>query len=392
MANSILTVAEIAKEAAFQVKNMLGLIGRVDTQFKNDFTVKKGTTITYRRPSYYTVHDGIDLTGAISDVNQPSASLTIDKQRNVGFGFSNIELALSIDMFSKLHIQPAVTALINDMDVELLSLYKDVYFSSGTAGTLPANFAALSDLSKTMSDAPIPQTGRNVVLNPGSANAIRKGMTGLFAPSLIEGILKESSLGRGAGMEIIESQNVLNHTAGDWAGALINGVPSSGATTLVMDTFTNSGAAQLKKGDIFSIAGVNHVNPITKQDTGVVMQFVCTADTTVSAGAATVPIFPAMVSTGDLQNVSALPADNAVVTAKATHVANIAFNKNAFSLVTVPVAPLSGGVDMATEVSDGVGITVSKWATGIDLSQNIRLDLLYGLTTSNPNLAVRLLG
>jgi hypothetical protein len=33
-------------------------------------------------------------------------------------------------------------------------------------------------------------------------------------------------------------------------------------------------ANRVKAGDVFSIAGVNKVNPITKQDTGVLQQFV----------------------------------------------------------------------------------------------------------------------
>ena len=71
----------------------------------------------------------------------------------------------------------------------------------------------------------------------------------------------------------------------------------------------------LKAGDVFSIAGVESVNPLNFQASGNDMQFVVTADVTSDgAGAATVPINPTIISdtSNPRRNVS-VPVPNAEI-------------------------------------------------------------------------------
>lgn len=79
-------------------------------------------------------------------------------------------------------------------------------------------------------------------------------------------------------------------------------LPGATGEQLVTDGW---GTGQLRKGDVFTIAGVYMVNPITKQPLENLQRFVVTADT--RADQCLVPveaIWPRMVRAGMYQNVS----------------------------------------------------------------------------------------
>ena len=90
---------------------------------------------------------------------------------------------------------------------------------------------------------------------------------------------KTGNMGLAIGAKFSMDQNVYPHTVGPLGGTpLCDGVPTSGATTLVTKGWTASAASRLKRGDIFTIANVYAVNPQSRQSTGQLRQFVVTAD------------------------------------------------------------------------------------------------------------------
>ena len=70
-------------------------------------------------------------------------------------------------------------------------------------------------------------------------------------------------------------------------------------------------AATIKAGDVFTIDNVYAVNPVSKQSTGRLQQFVVTTLSTLSGGGGTVTVSPNIVTTGPYQNVDAAPIDGA---------------------------------------------------------------------------------
>src|SRR6185295_19470105 len=104
------------------------------------------------------------------------------------------------------------------------------------------------------------------------------------------------------------TQNVRTHTVGTKAGTpLINGgsqattYAASGANnaqSLITDGWTASSAI-LKQGDVFTIAGVFAVNPVSKDVLPYLQQFVVNADVSSDgSGNATLNISPAIITTG----------------------------------------------------------------------------------------------
>jgi hypothetical protein len=168
---------------------------------------------------------------------------------------------------------------------------------------------------------------------------------------------------------------------------LVNGASQSGA-----DLTVDGGTTTFLKGDVITIAGVNRVHPETKANTGVLQQFVVTANSGTSA--TTLAVSPAITATGGRQNVSAVPADNAAISkvgggASADWQETLAFSKNAFAFATADLI-LPNGVDFAArEVSDGISMRIVRdYAISSD-TMPCRIDVLYGYKAIRPQLAAR---
>jgi hypothetical protein len=74
------------------------------------------------------------------------------------------------------------------------------------------------------------------------------------------------------------------------------------------------------------------------------------------------------------------------------HVSNLGFHRDAFALAMAPLEAPMGGADSAVINYKGLSIrVVMDYAFGTDKNQ-IRFDVLYGVKTLFPELAVRLLG
>src|SRR5262245_47450291 len=98
MAETLLTPSVIAKEALMQLENNLVMAGLVHRDYKNEF-VKVGDTVTIRRPVKFLAQDG--ATFVQQDVIEGSTSITIDKRKHVGWGFSSQDLTLTIEEYSE---------------------------------------------------------------------------------------------------------------------------------------------------------------------------------------------------------------------------------------------------------------------------------------------------
>jgi hypothetical protein len=180
---------------------------------------------------------------------------------------------------------------------------------------------------------------------------------------------------------------------------LTNGVAQTGST-LVTDGWTAAAALRLRAGDVFTIAGVFGVNPLSKQTTGSLQQFVVLADASSDgAGNATLSISPAIVATGTAQNVTQAAPDNAAITVVGSATPNqftsqsMAFHKNAFTLACVDLEDVSKFGAWGARVADkqlGVSLRLTRqYAIGTDTIP-CRLDVLYGWAAIRPELACRI--
>lgn len=393
----------IAKEALMQFKNELGFVKNINKQYSAEFAkkgAKIGSSVTIRKPARYTVTDGKTLN--IQNVTEESGSLNLTTQKHVGFSFDSADLTLSIDMFKERYLSGAVLALANEVDADLFQLAAEsTYNAVGTPGTTPSSLLTYLQARQKLMESSAPKGGKLFYhINPAASTAIVDALKGLFQSSnQIQNQYEEGMMGIAAGGKWYEAQNIYAYTTGAQGGTpLVNGAAQSGAT-LVTDGWSNSIVNVLKLGDVFVIDNVFKVNPITKQSTGVLQQFVITANVDSNgSGQATLSISPPIVTSGSTQTVDSSPADNAAITVLgaggATFASNILCHKDAFTLATADLE-LPEGVHFAAVASDpesGLSMRVVRQYDVNNDSFPCRLDILYGKAALRPEWACRIAG
>jgi hypothetical protein len=389
--NSLLTPALISAETLTILTNNLVAAGKVNRQFENSF-VKIGTTLTIRKPNRFTVTLGPAL--QIQDITEPSTSITISTQAHIDFQFSDQELTLTIEEYSERYCKPAAETLANTIDTAVLALFNQVSNEVGTAGTPPNSFASLAAVGQRLDENAAPQDGRVLILNAAAYWSMANGVSNLFTRSVAEPALK-GFLAAIANFEIYLDQNVQAQTVGNFAGAgAVNGAGQTGAS-LVTNGWTASRTGLLNVGDVFTIAGVFAVNPQNYISTGALKNFtVTTVTNSDSGGNATIGIHPAITTTGSYQNVSAAPANGALLTvfgtANGQYFQNLAFTRDAFGLVCVPMV-LPQGVDFAARQNfRNISMRVVR---AYDIWNDVtpcRIDVLFGVAAFYDSLACRL--
>lgn len=403
MANTILTPSMIAKEALMAFKNKLGFTSQVNRQYSDQFAksgAKIGNSITIRKPPRFTVSSGPAL--SVQDVTEESTSLTLASQKHVDFKFSSQELTLSVDKFRERYIDNAVMALANQVDMDGLNLAAtSVANSVGTPGTVPSLLATYLSAQQKLNEMACPTDDkRSLFITPAAQAATVNALSGLFqSSSEIAKQYEKGMMGMAVGAKWFMAQNLFTRTVGPLGGTpLVNGASQTGSS-LATKGWTAAAASRLNVGDVFTVAGVYAVNPLTKQSTGSLQQFVVTAAfSSDGSGNGSVAIYPSIVTSGATQTVSASPADGAAITvvgaAATSSPQNVLCHENAFTLGSADLE-LPQGVDFAAMASDeesGLSIRVIR---AYDINNDVfpcRLDILYGWAALRPEWACRIQG
>ena len=293
-----------------------------------------------------------------------------------------------------------MATIAHKIDLDGLALYKDVSSSVGTPGTTPATAAVLLDANEYMDDNATPRDGeRCCAVNPAGNSALVDGLKGLFQSSgkldaqYRKGMMGMDTLGF---KEIYMDQNVNVHTTGETAGTtLVDGTISANGSVLHIDGLTTADA-DIKKGDVFTVAAVFSVNPQNRQSTGKLQQFTVTADVTAGTSEVDLAISPSMTTTTAFQTIDAFPQDGAVVTFLGTQTTgypqNLAYHRDAFTLGSADLI-MPNGVDFASrQVHEGISMRIVRDYDITNDKMPCRIDVLYGWKTLYSELACRVWG
>jgi len=404
VANSILTIDMITRKALEILENNLVITRNVNRQYDDSFAVsgaKIGSTLRIRLPDRALVTDGAAL--QVQDDAEQSTTLTVASQKHIGVNFTTAELTLQLDDFAERVLKPRISQLASSIDADVANAYKTIFNTVGTPGTSPATALVLLQAQQKLNESAAGMAPRYATVNPAANAGLVNGLSGFFNPTTtISQQFKNGMMGTGVlGFdEINMSQSVKVHTTGTRSTTdtiLVNvAVSTQGQATISLDGGT--GSATVVTGDVFTIAGVFAVNPQTRESTGSLQQFVCTATTTASGGAWTnIPISPAIyTSTSALATVDSFPADNAAVTfvgtASTGYPQNLIYHKDAITFATADLV-LPTGVDMAARaVHNGISLRIIR---DYDINNDrmpCRIDVLYGFSTIRPPMACRLWG
>ncbi len=369
-----------ANEALILLEDMLGMSARVHRGYDAERRAfGKGQTINIRRPSAMTVDDAPETA---VDLSTDSVQISLDYWRESKFKLTDRELAFTSEQIIQEHIRPQVHALASDIEAKLWALYKDVprYVLTGAA----ASVANIVNTRKVMADAKVPIGDQalgylNYMVSPTieaellQLPVFHQANTGAAGADL----QTTGALGKKFGFNFGMSQNAPTHTTGtnDDTAITLDGAVAKGATSM---TFDAAGTGTFTAGDIiyFGTLNASDYDPYT-----------VTATATIAGNAVTVSVSPPA---------RAIVADD--TTATCVHHSkeqSIAFHRNAFALATAPLSELGSelGAKIATATSaDGsLSLRSRLYYVGDSSEVHVAMDVLYGVKTLDPDLAVRLI-
>lgn len=393
----------VTHEMLREFQNNLPFLRNVVIEYEDRFAnsgAKIGDTLSIRRQNAFEAASGAVIS-SMQDATDRTVPLVVDQQFHVPMAFTSAELGLKVDRFKERYIAPAARALANKVEAYALDkAYKSVSNTVGTPGTIPNTIKTYLSAGQKMDESAAPVDGmRNLIITPGMQTEIVDALKGLFQSS--EQIKKQyvsGRMGTAAGFDWMMSQVARTHTVGPLGGTpLVNGASQTGAT-LVTDGWTASAASRLKKGDVFTIAGVYALNPLTFDSTGALRQFTVTADVSSDgSGNASIPISPSITTTGAYRNVSGSPADNAALTilgaGNTVTPVGLAWHKQAFAFAA-PALPnvKEDGASCYRSIDKQTGISL-RITRQYDITNDrviCRVDVLCGFATLNQDFACRI--
>lgn len=393
MANSILTPTAVTREALRILHQKLNFVGSVTRTYDDSFAktgAKIGTTLNIRLPNQYTVRTGAVLNA--QDTVETYTALTVNTQKGVDLNFTSVDLTMSLDDFSERVIEPAMAVLAANIEADAFNMAKDVYNNVNNIGSA-IGFVNVLTARKVLNDNLAPMdNNRTVILNTQDNVDLINALKGLFQDSTaISKQYRDGLMGRTAGFDFYENTIMPTQSTGTAAastGYTVNGANQTGSTITIQ-----TGTTTFLVGDIVTFAGCNRCHPETKADTGVLQQFVVTANS--GASATTLSISPAIVTSGGTQNVTASPTNTGAVTkigsASGVYKPSLAFHKDAFAFATADLV-MPDGVDFAARQSyDGISMRLVRMYDINNDKFPCRLDVLYGYKTIRPQLACRIL-
>lgn len=417
MANTYLTIAMITYEMLAVLHNMTVAAKKVNRDYQSQFAkvgAKIGQVVQIRKPPVYTVTDGATFQG--QDYTETQIPLTIDKHKQIGVSFLNDDLTLNMDDFSGRFIKPAMVPLANQVDVDILANYYLAFNATGIPGTIAQSDTPFLDAKTLMlSVGAAPQAPRlQQLVTPTVSARLSSGLAGRFnKQSAIDDLYDEGAMGPALGWDFSETQNMPTHTTGAWAanvpatGLQVNAANQSGAN-IICKGASASITGLGKKGDVVQFAGTYSVNPITFITTGILADWVLTADVNSDGGGAfTLPIQgpnqSGITLDGKFKNASASPAASAQVYVWGTAtVANVAsqvspqcmgFSRDGITLAMVDLFMPGAGEGVAAKRAADTDLNLSiLFMRGFDIrtyEEISRMDILYGTTFPRPEHVVR---
>ena len=401
MANAILTIDMITREAVRLWKNSNAFLQNVDMQYDDSFAVegaKIGTSLRIRLPNDFTVRNGPAL--QVQDLLEQSTTLVLATQRGVDVSFSTQQRTMSLDDYSRRVLAPMVNNLAGNISVDLMSgieggICNFVANQDGANNLLTPILSTYLNAGASLDINSAPIANRKVVNGPRTEARVVASLSGLLNPqSQISDQYVTGRMYDAAGFIRMKDQTNIIHTNGTLAqnSATVNGANQTGLVLAV-----NALAGSLNQGDIVTLAGVNKVNRIEKQDTGELEQFVVTAPAAVNA--TSISIYPAIVppvggQVVQYQTVTASPANGAAVNPVNGLAASTKYRKNfvyAPEAVTMAFADLEipkNVQEAHRETFDMVSMRmVTQYVIGTDQLPT-RLDALYGYLWVRPEWAV----
>jgi P22 coat protein - gene protein 5 len=411
MANTLLTIGGITREAIRLFVNSNAFIGNIPKQYDDQFArtgAKIGQQLRIRLPNDYVVSDGPAL--SVQDTNEQQTTITVATQRHVDTSFNSQDLTMSLDDYSEIILAPKINNLAGNVAATIMSgvtvaqgpfqgtvvngveggICNLVQNLDNSGNIISPTLETWTSAGAVLDDNSAAFVGRKAILTPFTMARTVSNFSGLLNPATdISRQYRNSRMYDALNFEWFSDQTAIIHTSGSFSAGTVSGGSQTG-TTLTTNAITGT----LNKGDIITLGGVNAVNRVTKVSTGNLRQFVVTAN--VASGATSIPIYPAIVPANNgqavqYQTVDLSPLNGAtillVTPASGQYRKNFVFAKDCVTMVTADLE-MPPDVKVAREEMDGISMrAVRQYVIGTDQTAD-RLDVLFGWLFIRPEWGV----
>ncbi|WP_151753038.1 P22 phage major capsid protein family protein [Acinetobacter soli] len=354
-------------------------------------------------------YDGFDQSANFDGLTQLNAPASIGYHKSIPKLLSSKDLrnTFAMEQFGK----AAKQKLASDINLAVFNtaaLYGSVVSKRTVA---PTGYDDVADLDNRLTRIGVQQDGRMAFYAPSAMNAMAGNLAGRSENTERSKTAYERAMIRSdvAGFEVFKNDQEILLAAASGGTTTVNGanqrtVPSATVTSAGITenkdnrytdlVITAATYANIKVGDAFTIAGVNEVHLVTKQNTGQLKTFRVVD----KPAANTIRIYPAIIDAAEgsigskeYANVSATPANGASITWLNT--ANAALNPffRRESLILIPgsftVSQEDGWSVMQAQTDLGIAITYTRQGSINDLSCKVRWDIDFGTALLNPEMA-----
>jgi hypothetical protein len=419
MANAFLNAQEYANVMLLLLKNQLTMGRLVNGQFRDQVTDENGLSISVKRPPRFIAKSGAAL--AAQDIVTGSEVISVDQYKNVHISVGDLEYVQSYnELMRNQTMLSAASELAHDVDKFLTGKFLDFFSWIGSPGTAVNSPAAFFPAHTRLMEQSAPNQDINGVLAFADAEGIRASLVNGDIDGVNRTALERARIPLMSEIDSYATQQLTTLTTGDRTNGAVAGanqnvnyrdVKDNARMSQTLDIDGLGANATISAGEVFTIAGVQALNPRTREvvEPARLQQFTVLEDATANgSGAATVTISPAIIVTGTNDGVStdantafgvvdAAPADNAVVTwlgsAETSYQQRGVFQRQAISLVSARLhTPFTGESSFATDPETGISIRYwrgSDIATGAHIH---RWDMIYGGEVMDNFLGTRING
>lgn len=358
MSNKFLNPSIIAKEAVMVLENNLIAGSLAYKNFSSEFS-KVGDTITVRKPAVFQAKDFNDQI-EIQNATETGITLTLDKFKDVSFAVTSKDLSLSLEEFSKQLLQPAMRALHQQIDSDVLSVAPQFpgYYQKGATPVL-ADFAKMGLI---LNDNKAPMDSRYAVLNAThySEYVSLDSIARVDASGSSAG-LRQAMLGRVLDFDTYMDQNMPSLP-------VVSTITGKASASKGDDCFVMATSADVPVGSLFSVAGDSTVYQVIGVDLNAKKVYV------------------------DEEIAKATAEGGANVTFQGGNKTSLFFHKNAIALVSAPLESMAGNNGRsATESFNGITIRVTMDYDINTKKDIVSVDCLYGVKVIDKALGARLI-
>jgi hypothetical protein len=414
MPNAFSKEERVAFEEIIEGFNDALVLSRNVSVYNTDQAMMERTNNIIWRPEPYIAQSfsGTDMTSNFKDFTQLSVPATIGFNRSVPWVLTATELR---DALQEGRLGDAAKQkLASDINTSLMAVAANQGTLVVKRTTAASGFDDIAQADAMMNEIGVQQFDRYAALssrdynNMASNLASRATMTGKPTTAY-----ERAYVGNIAGFETFKFDYANRLLARAGVTVTVNGAnqyytPRATSTAVTGEVANVDNRYQnltiavasgtVKIGDCFTIAGVNSVHAITKQDTGQPKTFRITGIVSGGGGSGVVQVSPPIISGGgstdaELQykNVTATPANGAAITFLNTVDAyvNPFWQKDALEILPgrYAVPADAGAAVMRATTDQGIELVMQKQYDINTMKTKYRLDTLYGVVNKQPEMS-----